>query len=271
MTASRGLVKVLPQADCPDSATRPSTGPLTHTACDHHSSAVIKSKRGSRRAVHPPSARHHHPYTSSLREAQAAATRAAVLAAAATLFARDGYLRTTMRDIAAEAGVSVETVYAQGSKQSLLLAGVDLVLTEGREPDALMARTAFEKALAAPSAVEVIAEFVEAVMEVADRVAPLLVAFEDAASADSGTAELWSEAEQQRKKDYHRAVVAVSERRGLRDDLDVETLTEGMWATFTPRLTLQLRSLGWSRRHRVDWVTRALVALLLPPATPRQP
>lgn len=194
-----------------------------------------------------------------------------MLEAAVTLFAREGYLRTTMRGIAAEAGVSVETVYAQGSKQALLLAGVDLVLAGDGEPAALRARPAYEKALAAPSAVEVISEFVEAVTEVADLAAPLLVAFEDAATADSGTAELWAEAEQHRKDDYQRVVVAVSERRALRGDLDVETLTEGVWATLTPRLSLQLRALGWSRRHRVDWVTRGLAALLLPPATPRLP
>ena len=56
------------------------------------------------------------PYESSLRRAQAEGTRTAVLDAAAALFVREGYLRTTMKAIAAEAGTSVETVYAQGSK-----------------------------------------------------------------------------------------------------------------------------------------------------------
>ena len=59
------------------------------------------------------------PYESSLRRAQAEGTRAAVLDAAAVLFVREGYLRTTMKAIAAEAGTSVETVYAQGGKAAI--------------------------------------------------------------------------------------------------------------------------------------------------------
>src|SRR5688572_18841824 len=46
------------------------------------------------------------PYESPLRRAQAESTRAAVLDGAAALFVRDGYLRTTMKAIAAEAGTS---------------------------------------------------------------------------------------------------------------------------------------------------------------------
>src|SRR5919199_1109952 len=64
-------------------------------------------------------------YNSPLRAEQAQRTRAAVLDAAARCFLDKGYAATTMKDIAETAGVSAQTVFAQGSKSALLLACVD--------------------------------------------------------------------------------------------------------------------------------------------------
>jgi AcrR family transcriptional regulator len=50
-----------------------------------------------------------------------------VLATAAKLFAANGYARTTLAKIAAEAGVSAETVQGQGPKAALLMAAIDHV------------------------------------------------------------------------------------------------------------------------------------------------
>jgi len=65
------------------------------------------------------------PYRSALRERQAHETRLRVVAAAAELFAEHGYARTTLAKIAAAAGVSTETVQAQGSKAALMIASVE--------------------------------------------------------------------------------------------------------------------------------------------------
>jgi len=66
-------------------------------------------------------------YRSPLREQRAAETRAALLTAAHRLFVRDGWAGTGMRDVAAEAGVSTETVYAHfSSKRALLQAVMDI-------------------------------------------------------------------------------------------------------------------------------------------------
>ncbi|WP_448231583.1 TetR/AcrR family transcriptional regulator [Microbacterium lacticum] len=66
------------------------------------------------------------PYRSALRSAQAAQTRHRVLDAAARLFATRGYHATTFAAIAAEAGVSAETVKAGGSKSALLIAAFEM-------------------------------------------------------------------------------------------------------------------------------------------------
>ena len=127
-------------------------------------------------------------YRLPLRQAQATTTRAAVLEAASELFRRDGSPRTTMAAIAEASAVSVETVYAQGSKAELLLACVELALAGDDEPVALLQRPAFVEALAQTDQVEVVETYLRALTEVSDRASALIVAFEDAAAADAATA-----------------------------------------------------------------------------------
>src|SRR5262245_49407030 len=64
-------------------------------------------------------------YRSALRQRQAHETRLRVVAAAAELFAELGYARTTLARIAEAAGVSIETVQAQGPKATLMVAAVE--------------------------------------------------------------------------------------------------------------------------------------------------
>jgi AcrR family transcriptional regulator len=205
------------------------------------------------------------PYESTLRRTQAETTRAAVLDAAAVLFVRDGYLRTTMKAIAAEAGTSVETVYAQGSKAALLLAGVDRALA-GDDDDLPMTDCAeFTAALAQNSGAAIIEAFVRALAHVATRASGLLLAFEDAAAADRSTAELWAAAEQNRKADCRRLVQAVAARGPLPPGWDVDTATDAVWLLATPRSAhTALETLGWSVDRLVDAVTREISALLVP-------
>lgn len=84
------------------------------------------------------------PYRSTHRQQQAARTRALVLEAATSLFADRGWSATGMRDIAKEAGVAVETVYASfGSKTDLLLTAIDVAVVGDAEPVALSQRPEF--------------------------------------------------------------------------------------------------------------------------------
>jgi AcrR family transcriptional regulator len=204
------------------------------------------------------------PYESPLRRAQAESTRATVLDAAVVLFVREGFLRTTMKAIATEAGTSVETVYAQGSKAALLLACVDRALGGDDDDVPLTERATFTTALALPAADAVIEAYVRAMTDVAVRAGGLLVAFEDAAAADAATARLWAAAEQNRRKDLHRLVRAVADRGPLPHGWDVETATDAVWLLVTSRAAhTALHTLGWSPDLLVTCVTAELRALLL--------
>ena len=83
-------------------------------------------------------------YQSPRRQQQAVNTRAEVLDAALLLFADRGWAGTGMRDVAREAGVSVETVYANfRSKSDLLMAAIAVGVVGDAEPVALADRPEF--------------------------------------------------------------------------------------------------------------------------------
>ena len=63
-----------------------------------------------------------------MRDKRAASTRAAILESARRLFAEHGYAHTTLAQLAADAEVSVQTIYnSVGGKQAVLLGVVEVV------------------------------------------------------------------------------------------------------------------------------------------------
>ena len=80
-------------------------------------------------------------YASPTRALQARATRAEILRSAATLFAEQGYGRTSVGAVAERAGVTAQTIYnVVGSKQQLLKAAYDVMLAGDDEPMSLAER-----------------------------------------------------------------------------------------------------------------------------------
>src|SRR3979409_1794709 len=97
---------------------------------------MVKSAEGKRR------------YSTGLRQEQAQSTRRRILDAASRLFVESGYSSVTVEDIAREAGVAHQTVYAVfGTKlavaQSIIWSsfrteGIDKLMAEARESGDLM-------------------------------------------------------------------------------------------------------------------------------------
>src|SRR5882757_1209870 len=70
------------------------------------------------------------------RERQAAETRREIVAAGRRLFARQGYAKTSVVQIAHDAGVSVQTIYdSVGSKAAIVRMLNDLIDVEGGVPE----------------------------------------------------------------------------------------------------------------------------------------
>src|SRR4051812_41629175 len=132
-------------------------------------------------------------YRSPLRAEQAQRTRAAVLDAAGRCFLAQGYAATTMKDVAAEAGVSVQTVFGQGSKASLLLACVDRAVVGDDEEVPLARRELFTRVLEAPDRAAKLDAARAMARLYAPLTAPIIRAFADAAAGDPEIAGSWAE------------------------------------------------------------------------------
>ncbi len=91
--------------------------------------------------VNPNPERARRRYTSPLREEAARRTRETIRDAAARLFVRDGYVSTTVKNIADEAGVAVRTVFTAfpGGKAEIFREALDHAVTGDGDPRAVAA------------------------------------------------------------------------------------------------------------------------------------
>ncbi|GAB2827996.1 TetR/AcrR family transcriptional regulator [Actinocorallia aurea] len=203
-------------------------------------------------------------YRSPLRAEQAKRTRAAVIDAASACFVDAGYAATTMKDIAARAGVSVETVYGQGSKTSLFLAVVDRTLAGDDEPVPVIERPGMRAVLEAPDprqALERLREYVEAGLAAA---LPVMHAFQRAAGADPEIAEAHTVYEERRFSDMTRIAEALAP--GLRADVTVEDAADVLFGMFNFAFIQPfIVDRGWSDARWAAWIAETLDRLLLAP------
>jgi AcrR family transcriptional regulator len=200
-------------------------------------------------------------YRSELRVEQARRTRAAVLDAAAACFVRDGYATTTMKAIAAEAGVSLQTVFTQGTKAALLLAAVDRGVVGDDEEIPLRDRAAFHRATTGTKA-----ERLAAIAEMGrndDRTAgPIMSVFRQAATGDAEIATHWAEYQRRSYADISRLIASFGPM--LREDLDATRAADIFWAIFLGDTSDTLRrQRGWTMDEYLAWMTDAIDRLLL--------
>ncbi len=139
------------------------------------------------------------PYRSSLRREQADATRRAVLRSAHLLFTTRGYVDTTVAEVAAGAGVSVDTVYASvGRKPRLLLAAHDMELAGGDEPVPAQQRDYVVAIREAVGARAKISTYAAALGRLLPRTVPLAEALRVAALSDQDCRRVWQELNERR-------------------------------------------------------------------------
>src|SRR4051812_29428978 len=134
----------------------------------------------------------------SRRAKQALATRADILQAARRLFTEKGYAATSMADIAAEADVAVQTIYAScGSKRALVSALVDFIDEEADVP------ALNEELRAATDPHAVIAIAARLTRQLQERFGDMIRALASAAAVEPAAAEAMAEGQRR-----HRAGVA---------------------------------------------------------------
>lgn len=205
-------------------------------------------------------------YSTALRAEQTALTRRRILDAAARLFVAKGYLGTTVAAVAAEAGVSVQTLYnVVGGKPALLKAVYDRMLA-GDDDSVPMAQRPIARAVVdAPTARECLTRYAVMGRVLGERVHPLLTTLlAQAASGDPDLAVFAETIERERAIGTAGTARHVAQRFGLRPGLDVEQACDVLWALTSPDLADRLvRRRGWGWDRFQEWLGTAMADALL--------
>ena len=178
-------------------------------------------------------------YSTELRSEQTAVARRLVLASAGRLFVEKGYLATTLAAVAAQAGVSVQTVYnVIGGKSAVLKAVYDVTLAGDDEPVAMGDRPAFRAMMQASSGREMLERYAELGRQMSERVLPLVTTLlAQAATGDPDLQAFAETIEGERAAGAAAEARLVSERFGLRDGLGVQDAADILWVLTAPDLT----------------------------------
>lgn len=198
-------------------------------------------------------------YRSAVRQQQASGTRLRILTAASDLFAARGWIGTGMREIAAGAGVSVETVYKHfSSKSELLVRLLDVAAVADDEPVPLAERPEFV-ALGAGSFVDRTAAAARLMTGINTRFAPLVPALREAASSEPKLAEALTDLYGRQRREVARGGSLVAGR-ALTD-----AENDGLWAILSvDAFILLTRYAGWTEQDYQGWAATTVATLLIP-------
>jgi AcrR family transcriptional regulator len=198
-------------------------------------------------------------YRSPRRQQQAEQTRLHVLASARRLFSERGYAATPLSDIAADAGVSVPTVYASvGSKSRLALSLVDFINTEADMESlaAAQARATTPRGLLAANA--------RLTRVLNERCGDIIRALLSAAASSPDVAPAVAEGRRLHREGCYAVAARLESMGALAEQFDV-TRAGAVLATFTSpeaieRLTIEHQ---WSYDELEEWLSDAMARLLL--------
>ena len=204
-------------------------------------------------------------YDASRRRLQAAASRRAVLAAGRRLFLEHGYANTTIPMVAAEADVSVQTVYkAFENKPGLVKAIVDVAFVGDDEPVPMMEREFVQRNMAEPDPRIKLLDYGAHVAEIAPRVQAILLVIRDAGAVDAGAAEVWERLRAERLTGMTHFAQHLQTGRHLRRGVSAAEARDVLWTYNSVEVwDLLVRQRGWSEARYGRWVGNQLVAALL--------
>lgn len=157
------------------------------------------------------------------RAARARATRRRILGAASALFVAQGYPATTMDQIAAEAGVAVQTLYYTfGTKGGLLVELVEVTAAGESDPAPVAERPWWREAMATSSPDRGLELAVEHGTAIYGRVAHLWPAVDAARATDPHVEEYWRRVSEAREAGQRELASHIAELGRLRPGLSVE-------------------------------------------------
>lgn len=206
-------------------------------------------------------------YRSEVRAQRAERTRASVQRAAAALFAAQGYTGTSVRQIAAAADVSVQTVVTLGSKAELFLRSFEAAFSGTADGASLLdldEASAMWDATTLREQVEALAGFITASNA---RSADLWTAYVEAANTDPALARAYARRMDDMRLDGRRVLAETVRRGWCPAPPDPQRTVDAVWVVLHPsQHVLLVRHAKWSIEGYRAWMVDNLLAILTPGA-----
>jgi len=205
-------------------------------------------------------------YDSARRQAQAEATKTQIAEAARSLFFKRGYVGTTVEEIANEAGVSKESVYAIfGNKQSILAFLVDVAVGGKELPLPVIQQPAPQAIMQDRDQRRQIERIAQVCGEILSRAAPVYEIMRTAANTEPEIRKRVRYLHKERLENMTSFFQHVAANGPLREGLDEKRAGEIIWALASPELfNLLTTELSWSREKYSQWLADILIRVLLP-------
>jgi len=205
-------------------------------------------------------------YNATGRRDQALRNRETILRHAHHLFVQHGYVGTTMAAIAAEAGVSVETIYKSiGTKPAVLKAVLDVAIVGDHAAAPMLARPLVAQLRAEPDPRKVFMRYGQHVAESWPRQVPLQLLLRTAATVDGEARELWQTAQNERLAGMSAFANDLAQRGCLRADLSVDEARDILWTLTAPeQYEVLVIQRSWPIHRVAAFITDAMIGTLLP-------
>ena len=199
------------------------------------------------------------PYRSEHRQRQAEQTRAAILRAARSLFTDPGYAATSVADIAAEAGVSVPTVYSSiGTKAQLARNLVEFVNEEG----GVMENDEHQRQATDPH--ELLRRNMHLVRELNEKCGDIIRAVRGAAQSEPDLLPVVQAGDGYHRDGEYAIAGALAQMGCLREGMSVERAGAILTVlASSPSIDQLVLEHGWSYDEVEEWLVETLSGLLL--------
>lgn len=186
-----------------------------------------------------------------------------ILEAAQRLFISNGYGATSIRAIAEEAGVAVQTVYAVfGNKRQLVIELIETAVKGDDELASVTERTEAQAIRAEPSARRRAKLDAALSRNITERLLPVFKITSDAAAVDPDFAELNRAMIERRRAEMSEAAALLAGDNGLRVSLN--DAAASLFVLYSPHVAQILTEhVGWSFDRYEKWLADAIERLVL--------
>lgn len=204
-------------------------------------------------------------YRSKLRAEQARQTRSGILAAARRLFIEQGFAATTVAQIAAQAGVAVDTVYAVvGAKPVIFRLLLETALSGTDEAVPAEERDYVRRIKEQARAHEKLETYAAGVRAIGERLGALHLALRDAAAQAPELARMRDEIDTRRARNMRSLAQDLIATGDLRPGLHVDEIADVVWSMNSAEFYyLLVHERGWDPPRFEQWLAETWCRLFL--------